>query len=100
MQKSTESGWARFNKSNNLAELEKSITPQLDERARDPKHMKIVREACRQSVGDSVRKWLMKGDFWRDDRFSSIVVAFSDEANVNSDEELEQLSYEPTVKLK
>lgn len=99
MQKSTESGWARFNKSDNLAELEKSITPQLDERASDPKHMKLVREACRQSVGDFVRKWLMKEDFWRDDRFSSIVVAFSDEANVNSDEELEQLHYEPTVKL-
>jgi hypothetical protein len=99
MQKSTESRWARFNKSDNLAELEKSITPQLDERARDPKHVKLVREACRQSVGDFVQKWLMKEDFWRNDRFSSIVVVFSDEATVNSDEELEQLHYEPTVKL-
>ena len=99
MQKSSGSGWARFNKSENLAELEKSITPQLDERAHDPKHVEHVREACRRSVADFVRKWLMKEDFWRKDRFSSIVVAFSDEATVNSDEELEQLHYEPTVKL-
>ena len=99
MQKSTASGWARFNKADNLAELEKSITPDLDERAGDPKHMKLVREACRQSVGDFVKKWLMKEDFWRSDRFTSIVVVFPDECGVISDQELEQFHYEPTVKL-
>ena len=99
MQKSTASGWARFNKNDNLTELERSITPELNQRAGDSKHMKLVREACRQSVGDFVKKWLMKEDFWRSDRFSSIVVVFPDEAKINSDEELEQFHYEPTVKL-
>ena len=99
MQKSTASGWARFNKGDNLTILEQSITPDLDQRAGDSKHMKLVREACRQSVGDFVRKWLMKEDFWRSDRFTSIVVVFPDERSVNSDEELELFPYEPTIKL-
>lgn len=99
MQKSTASGWARFNKDDNLAELERSITPDLDQRAGDSKHMKLVREACRQSVAEFVKKWLMKEDFWRSDRFTSIVVVFPDEATINSDQELEQYHYEPTVKL-
>ena len=99
MQKSTASGWARFNKNGNLAELEQSITPDLDQRAGDSKHMKLVREACRQSVADFVKRWLMKEDFWRSDRFTSIVVVFPDECAVNSAQELEQFHYEPTVKL-
>ena len=99
MQKSTERGWARFNSDANLAELERSITPDLDQRAGDSKHIKLVREACRQSVAEFVKKWLMKEDFWRSDRFTSIVVVFADEQSVNSDEELEQFHYEPTIKL-
>ena len=99
MQKSTERGWARFNSDANLAELERSITPDLDQRAGDSKHIKLVREACRQSVAEFVKKWLMKEDFWRSDRFTSIVVVFADEQSVSSDEELEQFHYEPTIKL-
>jgi hypothetical protein len=99
MQKITESGWARFNKADNLLELERTITPELDKRAVDPKHTKLVRDACRQSVGDFVKKWLMKEDFWRTDRFTSIVVVFPDECSANSDQELEQFHYAPTVKL-
>ncbi len=99
MQKSTASGWARFNKDDNLAELERSITPDLDQRAGDTKHMKLVREACRQSVAEFVKKWLMKEDFWRTDRFTSIVVVFPDEGTISSDQELEEYHYIPTVKL-
>ena len=99
IQKSTESGWARFNKDENLDTLERSITPELEQRAADAAHMKLVREACRQSVADFVRKWLMREDFWRTDRFSSITVIFPDEAHLMSDEQLEQFSYEPTIKL-
>jgi hypothetical protein len=99
MQKSTESGWARFNKAENLDTLEHSITPELEQRAADAAHMKLVREACRQSVADFVKKWLMREDYWRADRFSSITVIFPDEAQLMSDEQLEQFSYEPTIKL-
>lgn len=99
MEKSTASGWARFDKDDNLAALERSITPELEQRAGDAKHIKLVREGCRQSVADFVKKWLMKEDHWRSDRFSSIVVVFPDEATFNSDQELGQYHYEPTVKL-
>jgi len=99
MEKSTTSGWARFNKDDILSELERSITPELEKRAGDTKHLKLVREACRQSVADFVKKWLMKEDYWRDDRFSSILVVFPDEVKLSTDQELEQYSYGPTVKL-
>lgn len=99
MEKISASGWARFNKDDNLAELERGITPELDQRAGDFKHMMLVREACRQSVADFVKKWLMKEDFWRTDRFSSIVVVFPSEASFHTDQELEQYRYEPTIKL-
>ena len=99
MEKSTSSGWARFDKNDNLGALERSITPELDQRASDAQHINLIREACRQSIADFVKKWLMKEDHWRNDRFSSIVVKFPDEANINSDEDLEQYTYAATVKL-
>lgn len=99
MEKNTSNGWLRFNKDDNLAALERSITPKLEQVAGDAKHIKLVREACRQSVADFVKKWLMKEEYWRSDRFSSIVVIFPDETTINSDQELEQYHYEATVKL-
>lgn len=99
MEKHTENGWALFNKDDQLAELERGITPELDKRSGDAAHLKLVREACRQSVGDFVRKWLMKEEQWRSDRFTSIIVVFPDECEAGSDQELEQFRYEPTVKL-
>src|SRR5215472_5908439 len=78
---------------------EHSITPELEKRAGDEAHTKLVREACRQSLAHFVRKWLMREDYWRADRFASITVIFPDEAQLMTDEQLEQFSYEPTIKL-
>jgi len=99
MEKMTENGWARFNKDENLAELEKSITPTLETRAFEPSHLRLSREACRQSVAEFVKQWLMKKDRWRTDRFSEIVVVFPDEGKFDSDDQLEQFQREPSVKL-
>jgi hypothetical protein len=99
MVKSTERGWARFNQGENLAELERSLTPTLKDRAVDARRMRLVREMSRQSVAGFVRRWLMREDHWRTDRFTAIVVVFADEASVETDEELERYSYEPTVQL-
>jgi len=99
MEKSTEGGWLRFNKGDNLSTLERSITPELEQRAGDAKHLKLFREACRQPVAKFVKKWLLKEDQWRSDRFSSIVVVFPDETTIDSDQELEQYRYEPRVKF-
>ena len=99
MERRAESGWARFDKNDQLDALERSMTPSLEQRARDPAHLQLVREACRQSVAGFVKKWLLREGQWRSDRFTSIVVVFPDEAAVASDQDLLQLRHEPTLKL-
>ena len=99
MDKMTENGWGRFNKDDNLSELERSITPTLEARAFAPSHLRLSREACRQSVAEFVKKWLMKEDRWRTDRFSAIEVVFPDEGQFDSDKKLEQFLREPSLKL-
>jgi hypothetical protein len=98
MEKSASNGWLRFNKDDDLAALEQGITEELDKRADDKVHRDYVREACRQSVAEFVKTWLMKEDFWREDRFHQIVVLFPDEATPNTGS-LEVYSAKPTVTL-
>jgi hypothetical protein len=99
LEKMTENGWARFNKDDNLFELEKSITPTLENRAMSPSHLRLSREACRESVAEFVKKWLITKDRWRADRFTAIIVVFPDEGRFDSDEQLEKIPREPSVKL-
>jgi len=80
MEKSTSGGWLRFNGQENLDTLERDITEELDRRADDKTHRDYVREACRHSVAQFVKVWLMKEDSWREDRFHQIVVLFPDES--------------------
>lgn len=79
MEKKSESGWLRFNKEENLAELEKSLTPTLERRAGSPGKIKQVREACRKSVAEYVKNWLLKERQWKQDGLVAIVVVFADE---------------------
>lgn len=99
MEKRAESGWARFDKNDQLAELEKSLTPTLERRATNATHLKLVREACRQSVAGFVKTWLMQKEQWRSDRFTAIIVVFPDEVQVSSDQDLLNFQHEPTVKM-
>ena len=97
MEKRAESGWARFDKQAKLDELERSLTSILEQRAGDREHLDLVREACRKSVAQFVRKWLLHEEQWRSDRFTAIVVVFSDEATITSDQELSRLQSDPTL---
>ena len=99
MERRAESGWARFDKNEQLDALERSMTPSLEQRAGDAAHLQLVREACRQSVAAFVRKWLMREGQWRSDRFTAIIVVFPDEAAVSSDDDLLRLRHEPTLRL-
>jgi len=99
MERRAESGWARFDKNDQLDSLERSMTPTLEQRAGDTAHLQLVREAGRQSVAAFVKKWLMREGQWKSDRFNSIVVVFPDEAAVSSDQELLKLRHEPTLRL-
>jgi hypothetical protein len=58
MEKQTRSGWARFDKHENLEELERRMSPKLEERAYGYKGLAL--ESARKSVGDFVRTWLIK----------------------------------------
>lgn len=99
MEKRAESGWARFDAKDQLAELEKSLTPMLAQRAGDTAHLSLVREACRQSVAEYVKKWLLREDHWRTDRFTAVVVVFPDEVRIGSDDDLARLEREPAIRF-
>lgn len=99
LERRAESGWARFDKNDQLDALERSMTPTLEQRAGDAAHLQLVREACRQSVASFVKKWLMREGQWRSDRFTSIIVVFPDEAAVSSDQDLSRLRHDPTLRL-
>lgn len=58
MEKYTTSGWARFNKMENLDKLEHAISPLLEARA--IAYKKLTVEAARKSVTDFVTTWLAK----------------------------------------
>jgi hypothetical protein len=79
MEKRSESGWLRFNEDEQMADLERSLTPTLVERARDPEHLELVREQCRRRVADFVQSWLLLENQWGEDRFTHVVVFFADE---------------------
>jgi hypothetical protein len=93
MEKKSDRGWLRFNQAEEMAELEKSITPTLKLYARDKRHMDVVREECRKTVAQFVRDWLLKEKQWRTDRFHAIKVIFSDEREGNVE------SIEPSIEL-
>jgi hypothetical protein len=99
MVKRTERGWARFNESENLTKLERSLTPTLNQRASDPARMNLIRENCRHSVAAFVRRWLMREDHWRTDRFTAITVVFADELPAQPEPDLENHPYQPTIEL-
>jgi hypothetical protein len=79
MQKRSEAGWARFDAREQMAELERSLTPRLARTAGDPRRLATVREECRKTVAEFVRDWLLREDHWRRDRFTAIQVTFADE---------------------
>ncbi|MFA6546575.1 MAG: hypothetical protein WCS99_19320, partial [Limisphaerales bacterium] len=79
MRKRSEAGWARFDAGEQMAELERSLTPRLTRHAADPRRLALVREECRKTVAEFVRDWLLREDHWRKDRFDSIKVVFADE---------------------
>ena len=79
MEKYTQNGWARFNKDENLALLERSITPELHARAHDPATRQLALDAGRQTVREFVTTWLLKEHGWKRDPQHRVVVLFTGE---------------------
>ena len=93
LEKRSDEGWARFNADEQMASLEKSLTPRLNQHARSKESMNMAREKARIAVAKYVRNWLLKEDHWREDRFSTIHIIFADEA------EAEDFPAKPTLEL-
>ena len=79
VKKRTESGWARFDKDENLVALEKSLGPELELRARAPRNISRVRDEARKTVEEFVAAWLLKEHQWSREAGRSIVVLFPGE---------------------
>lgn len=99
LEEQTESGWARFNKQENLEKLKRELTAELERRASDPRHMQHFREHARKSIAQFVKAWLLREEHWRSDRFAAIVVLFPDEAAAQSESDLEQHSTGATLMI-
>jgi hypothetical protein len=96
MEKRAESGWARFDKNQQLDQLEKEMTGMLNRRAKDAAHLDLVREQCRRSVAEFVKNWLIQRAQWSNN-FDAIVVAFPDEQPFANDETLLNYPGKPVI---
>ena len=65
MEQYTRTGWARFNKDENLEALQRSMTPTL---------------AARKTIAEFITIWLLKETEWKRDPAHKVVVLFPDEA--------------------
>jgi hypothetical protein len=77
MQKKSEAGWLRFNAAENLASLERELTPTLEKRAGNKAHLDRIREAARGSVAEFVKRWLLSSS--HQEGVQSITVIFPDD---------------------
>lgn len=98
MEKQGENGWARFDKGQQLDELERDMTGMLVRRAESPSHLNLVREQCRKSVAEFVKNWLIQKSQWTN-TFDAIVVVFPDEKKISSDEALSNFDGKPVIKI-
>lgn len=85
----TESGWARFDKYEQLDELRRGVSADLAERAADARRIALAREASRRTIGEFVERWLLTRDpAWKSGAFSAVKVYFRDEMDEGLSTEL------------
>ncbi len=76
----TESGWARFDKFEQLESLRRGMSEDLEERARDARRVALAREASRRTIAEFVETWLLRKDpAWKPGAFTVVKVIFTDE---------------------
>jgi hypothetical protein len=87
----TENGWARFDKEEQLEQLRRGVSNDLEQRANDPRRIGLAREASRRTIGEFVEKWLLTKDpQWKVGAFSVVKVVFQDEMDEGLSTELGQ----------
>jgi hypothetical protein len=80
MEKRSQEGWLRFDGAEQMAALERSLTPTLSARAASPQNLALVRDTARRRVAEFVRDWLLREGQWREGRFTAVTVTFEGEA--------------------
>jgi hypothetical protein len=75
IERRTSSGWARFNRAENLQALERSLTQQRSERAQ--LYRDRAQETGRGVVEAFVLEWLIREQHWKRDPEHRVVVVFS-----------------------
>ena len=68
-----------FNKEENLAALERSMTPTLAERAAGEAYRGLAEDAARRTIAEFVTIWLLKETDWKRDPAHKVVVLFPGE---------------------
>jgi hypothetical protein len=89
----TTRGWARGSPFNLLEDLRRELTPVLSRYANDHRRLELVRDTCRQSVAEFIRRWLENEDHWKPGKFTAINVKFATEPVVPSSPILQLLSF-------
>jgi len=80
IQETATRGWARGTPADLLEELRRDLTPVLSEYANDHRRLELVRDTCRQSVAEFIRRWLENEGRWRQGKFTAISVKFASES--------------------
>ena len=79
MKKKTDGGWARFNKDDNLQQLELSLTAELEKKAKSEQYVAQIREAGRKTIAEFITTWLLREQQWKNDEFHTVKVYFPGE---------------------
>ena len=79
IERRAQSDWLRFDAAEQLASLERTLTPRLSAIADNPRHLALAREPSRQTVARFARAWLLRRDAWGADGVRAISVTFADE---------------------
>ena len=92
IQETTTRGWARGSPLDLLETLRRDLTPVLSQYANDSRRLELVRDTCRQSVAEFIRRWLENEGRWRQGKFTAINVMFASEQIAPSSPTLQLLS--------
>lgn len=71
--------WSIITGNHLVSELQASITPALEERAKSDKYLKLQRDHARKTVAEFVQKWVLSQEKWKMIVGPEIRVFFADE---------------------
>lgn len=94
LEKKVSQGWAQFNGEELADELQRSITPTLEQHATSEENISSIREEARASVAKFIQSWLIREQQWGQDKFDAITVIFADETESPTEEIRPTITYE------